>query len=271
MPVLSIVPWQSEAAELITLLGSEIVPSLSKAVRKSANMILREWTTRVRNSPAKEGWKRNYASAIQVVETGDPLSVSVEVENMYANFVEDGIKRTDLKKALLAGPNAKTFDKSGEKYNIVFFEKKTPGAKGPAMPKNVYEAAKALDTYIPPMYRKGSNKYRVNKGRNEMNMQSKRASDLSNRIVSGSTRRLVGPKVPDEYKGLVKTGKKGHTQYGTFRMVTENSQGWIRKRIPKVPIFRPMVEAMGPMIKEVLSKGLEKDLVGGLRKAAKAL
>jgi len=261
----SIVPKGSSIGRIISLLGSGYFPNLVKSIKHAANMVQKEWILKLNASSAKAGWKRRYAEAINIESSNNPLSATVSAEGRYVAFVEKGIARRDMKPALLSGPKARQ-GKNGP-YNIIFFRKGVPTTQTmPTMPKNVYQSMRELNSVNPslsyrtigigaPMRMKGDSA--------DIRTQKVRASSLLKRIHSKGTPKLESEEDVGEFEGLMKMGAKGHSQYGTFRVVSKKSKGWIYPGVPKVSVFEPMANSVTPKVKEILQQGLAKDLKQG--------
>ena len=226
----TLIPTGHSLNKVVNTLGAKMFPYLVNGVRKAANMVMREWIKRVNDSSAKEGFKRAYSDSIHLEPGANELSASVVAEGMQVGFVEDGIKRFDMKPGLLNSPKAKT-NKKGEPYMIVSFRHGAPGTKHiPNMPREIHKAMQTI------------------KGQS---------------LIQSRIRTIPGLEtmdIPGKYKGMVRMGKRGHEQYRTFRVVTSKSKGWWYPGISKVPIFDRMSNDMKSKVKETMQDGLIKDL-----------
>jgi len=124
----------------------------------------------------------------------------------------------------------------------VFMQKGTPGAQHIApMPEEVHRMVSKID---------------FNSSLNQIGtfgMTSEQISKMKNRKWKTGL-----------YEGLTKVGRKGHEGYGTFRVVTQNSKGWMFPGVPASPVFKTMAATMGPRIKSILHEGIMRDLEEGL-------
>jgi len=242
-------------SDLISILGSKRLPGLVQSIRIATNEVMREWVKSVENSNAKDGWKRKYKESINIDKQTDPMEASVSAKGMFVNFVEKGVKRFDMKPGLLHGPHARRNEK-GEPYNIIFMRKFTPAAhQVSAMPKAVYAVVKKLDKND---IRK---RYRVTGIHGTTPLMS--GTSLQSRVY---TKPAVykGASGKDIYGGLVKTGSPRHTVYGTFRIVSKNSTGWIYPGAQAVPIYPNLKRRMNKKVKDILQSGLKLDIEEGL-------
>ena len=251
----------SALAGLINLLGKKHMPGLQNAVQVATNKVLKAWVTGVKESGSKEGWKREYIKSINIDRDTAPLESSVSASGMFMNFVEEGVKRFDMKPGLLNGPKARMGENGP--YNIVFFRKGVPASKTiTPMPRSIYQLAQKLDKgEVDKRYRVigigGAGPFTT------ANLKSKIYKTETARL--GSTPKKHWKKGKDIYKGLVKTGSAKHTVYGTFRVVTKNSTGWIHPGVPASPVFKSITNKMQPEIKKILQEGLSQDILSGLK------
>jgi len=232
--------------KLINLIGAENLPGLTRSIKIAANETLREWVKMVDSSSSKEGWKKKYRDSINIDAQENPLEVSVSASGMFVNFVEDGVKRFDMKIGLLNGPKVRFNDK-GEPYNIVFFRKGVPtSTRVNPMPKPIYKMAKKL-------------------GKSDI-MKRYRVVGIGDekRKLYTKADKLKGKSRDDIYGGLLKTGSPGHSVYGTFRIVSKRSVGWIYPGVPASPVYSKLEMVLQPKIKRILKEGLLEDIKAGV-------
>jgi hypothetical protein len=226
-------------------------PNLVNGVKAAANRVLIEWIDAIKVSKSKEGWKQKYILATRIERSSNPFEATVSSGGMYASLVEKGRKRFDMKDMKykwLGGPKARKSE-DGTLYRIIFMRKGTPTAqKIPPMTSNVYEKAKALNRRL--MTGIGDRIVTVG-GEGDSSKKYSKADSMNEEDKDG---------------GLVKTGSKGHSQYGTFRVMSKKSKGWIQKAIPASPVFSGVKKKLPPIIKDILSKFFMKDVGAGLEK-----
>lgn len=226
--------------EAVKSYGAQFFHNLSAAVKIAANETLREWIKKVKESHSKEGWKRKYIDSIRIEPGPGDLEATVGAGGMYARLVENGRKRWSIKEALLK--NAKHRDENGQPYAIVFMRKGTPDAQHiKPMPEEVHRMVSKIDfnSSLRKIGTFGMTEEEIKKGK-ERGWKS------------------------GLYEGLTRVGRKHHEQYGTFRVVTKKSQGWIYPTVPKSPVFEQTMSRMAPRIKTIMQKGVVKDLEEGL-------
>lgn len=247
-----ILQQQESLAKMINLIGGKNLPGLQMAVRKAANIVLRTWIEKIGQADTKEGWKRRYKQDVNIDRQIDPLKVSVSASGLFMNLVEEGVKRFSIKDGLLNGPHAR-INKKGEPYNIVFFRAGTPKAHSISpMPVGIYKVAKKLDK------KDVEKRYRV------IGVGGKTPLMKGGNLQERTKTKTKQLKRKDKYGGLVKMGSLGHTQYGTFRVVSKNSKGWIHPGVPAAPVFPKLEDAVHKKVKKLLQEGLLKDIESGI-------
>jgi hypothetical protein len=184
--------------------------------------------------------------------TGEVFSTSP-----HGDIIEDGIKPYDMKPGLLASPKAKV-NKEGKRWITVPYRHGTPGTSGlQSMPKNVYSLAKNLgfsrrNNSLKAFFT--GRKYEWS-GRLKETNQGQR-SHFGSHPGSGYTWKS------GQFSGMVRMGGKGHTQYLTFRRVSENSdpRSWQHPGVKPRPIREAVVENTRDEVLQLIRRGFEMDL-----------
>lgn len=231
--------------KLINLLGSNYFPGLQNAIKVSANMIQKEWINEIEKSKTKEGWKKEYIRSIEVnFEDDMTAEVFADENNKFVKFVEDGIRRFDMKPGLINGPKSR-MGKRG-RYNIVFFRKGVPGTQHmQTMSQSTYKKVDKLS------------KQDIVKRYNVMGMGDK--VQLKTKTVKARKRNKTS-KGPG---GLQKMGSRGHSSFGTFRVVSQNSTGWIYPGVAGTKVYSIVGRSVKSKVKKILQEGLKLDLRSG--------
>jgi hypothetical protein len=187
----------------------------------------------------------------------DDLTGEVFSTSPHRNFIEDGQPARDMKAALLSSPRAK-IGKDGKKWMTIPFRHGAPGTQGmAAMPTNVYALAKQLGFSRRNGVLTGlitGNKYTWN-GRLSASAQGQRSH-------SGSHPGKGYTWKSGQYSGMVKMGKGGHSQYITFRRVSENSdpKSWQFPGVKPKPIREAVIENTKEDVLALIRRGFEMDL-----------
>lgn len=228
---------------------------LRTMVTESANSIQELWineidSANIRTKKENGGdlWKIEYKNAIGINFTNKRLTaeVSADSENKYVNFVENGIKRYDMKPGLVNGPHSRHSKKYG-RYNVIFIRKDTPGSgHSNEMSRETYTTIKKL------------NKSDAIKSLRVNGLGS--GIDMNLGTVKSRTHTKATKIKNKNDKGLVRTGSDKHHAYGVFRIVTEQSKGWIYPGVPPTKIYNVVKRKSGAVIVEVCKKLFETGL-----------
>ncbi|WP_311080957.1 hypothetical protein [Paenibacillus polymyxa] len=183
----------------------------------------------------------------------DDLTGEVFTTSAHGAAIESGQDARDLKPSLLASPKAKT-GANGKKYITVPFRHGTPGAATmPTMPKSIYTQARSLSfsRVLSPL---PTRSYSWG-GRIKEDDTGKR-SHVGEHPGAGYTWKA------GKYQGLVKMGQPGHTQYLTFRRLSENSskKSWMRPAIKPKPIRQAVIENTREQVQDMIVQGFQQDL-----------
>lgn len=174
---------------------------------------------------------------------------------LHAGIIEDGQPARDMKPGLLASPKAKV-NKDGKKWITVPFRHGVPGTQGiQPMPKNVHTMAKRLGFSRRNNSLSASGKKYIWNGRLQETSQGQR-SHIEGHPGSGYTWKT------GQYSGMVKMGRQGHSQYLTFRRVSENSDpnSWMHPGVEPKPIREAVVENTRADVIALIRRGFEMDL-----------
>jgi len=187
----------------------------------------------------------------------DDLTGEVFTTSPHAKIIEDGIEPFDMKAGLLASPKAKV-GKDGKKYITVPYRHGTPGSVTmQAMPKSVYNLANNLGF----SRRNGMIKAFFTGRRYTWNGKLTESTH-GQRSHSGDHPGVGYTWKTGQYSGMVRMGKQGHTQYLTFRRVSENSdpRSWKHPGVMPRPIREAVIENTREDVLQLIRRGFEMDL-----------
>lgn len=216
-------------------IAEEFPELLEGAAPLIADQGLAYWQKVARLAPkkkdgSKSSWGEKYARTIRAEATNTGARVYVDETDpdyMYVEMVEDGVTVWSIKNALLEGKAAR---RNKALYGTVFvrvpFRWKTPGMTQPS------SKVKFTGTMSKDIYKK------VKAG-------EKMGIEMGNMA------------------GLKKMGGPMHSQYMTFRTVSEKSAGWLFPSKPATPVFEKVKKKIEQMINETIQniiEGFLKDL-----------
>lgn len=190
----------------------------------------------------------------------EDLTGEVFTTSPHGVIIEKGQRARDMKPGLLASPRAKT-NKEGKRYITVPFRHGTPGTVGlPPMPKEVYSAAKNLAYSRREQGLSSSNKQYVWGGRYKQGVE--RDAQYGMRVHIAPHPGAGYQHRSGIYEGMVRMGKGRHTQYLTFRRVSENSdpRSWQHPGVPPRPIREAVIENTREEVLQLIRRGFEMDL-----------
>lgn len=242
----------------------QVYPLLTEAVGAVAQQTALNWQAAVRDAKLWVGEKDAYAASIQVKMTG-AFSALVWTDYKLAQQIEDGRPARDLKRMLNTSLKVRT-GKRGQRYLVIPFRHSTPGknATGPSMPEHVYKAAKKLEpSSVTGMTTRLS-------GTGAMDVKTRQFLTVPQRVYKWGGRLppgMMGPNPKgkvDRFAGMVRFQEPGksprYSQYLTFRVMSEDSRGWIIPAKPGLKIVKGVVDDMQPVAEEIFREAVKRSV-----------
>jgi hypothetical protein len=240
----------------------QVYPLLTEAVSAIAQQTSLNWQAAIQDAKLWVGEKDAYAASIQVKMTG-AFSALVWSDYRYAEEIEKGRPARDLKKMLDTSLKVRT-GKRGQRYMIIPFRHNTPGqsATGPSMPEHVYAKAKKLaPSSVTGMGSRLSGTGAMDIKTREFLTVPQRTYKWGGRLPPGSMGPNPRGKV-DRFAGMVRfqepDKKPRYSQYMTFRVMSENSKGWIIPPRPGLNIVQQVVSDMQPVAEEIFREAVRR-------------
>lgn len=249
------------------------LPYTAQAVRAATtDLIQRTWIHYAQGNPFSYSggtFRINTVTGAYVrsIESGlrFPADLVGEVfsTSEHGNAIEKGSPARDMKPALLASPKAKT-GKKGARYITIAFRHGNPTATTmPAMPANVYKSVQRMkySRRNDGIQSGGSQTYTWG-GRYKGDATGQRSHTGSHPSAAGSPTNQGYTWKSGLYQGMVKMGKRGHSEYMTFRRISQNSdpKSWMRPASPPRPIREAVVENTREAVLALVRSGFEMDL-----------
>lgn len=242
----------------------QVYPLLTEAVGAVAQQTSLNWQAAINDAKLWVGEKDAYAASIQVKMTG-AFSALVWTDYKLAEQIENGRPARDLKRMLDTSLKVRT-GKKGQRYLIIPFRHSTPGknATGQSMPEHVYKAARKLEpSSVTGMTQRLS-------GTGAMDIKTRQYLTVPQRTYKWGGRLppgMMGPNPKgkvDRFAGMVRfqePGKKPqYSQYLTFRVMTENSRGWIIPAKPGLKIVKGVIDDMQPVAEEIFREAVKRSI-----------
>jgi hypothetical protein len=246
---------------LKSLEGPEALTYTREAVKTSTEVVQRRWIDYISGATVSYSggtfvvhsvsgqYMRSIIDGLKYPALGDPLTGEVGTTVPYASNIEDGVRPYDMKQTHLNGPKVKTA-KDGSRYITVPFRHGTPGAVTmKPMPESVYQHAKNLAV----SRRNGMLK----------TWWTGKKYTWGDRLESQYGGRREKPHwSTGRYTGMVKMAGFPHSQYLTFRRLSEKSdpRAWLHPGMEKRPVTQAVVENSRDEIIDLIRTGFEVDL-----------
>lgn len=248
----------SELLNAQAIINRQVFPHLRHAVGLVARAAKTQWIQEVKGAHLWTQEKKAYAQSIRWKFTGE-FSAVVWSDYQYADEIETGRPAKDLKKMLQTSTKTR-ISKKGKKYLIIPFRHQTPGnnAIGQAMPAEIYAKVKSPAEFershiLDTGYRKSATGHLV----------ARHIYQWGDRLPAGLADKKAEHHKTDIYAGMVAfpTGKKGKnsTSYLTFRVMTEDSPGWIVPAKPGLYLAKAVADRLQPKAEIVMQGAIQKD------------
>lgn len=256
-------------------LTPESFPALAHAVRQIVIAAEERWKQFASGAPMPNGQRigirsGTYMRSIQAYFTS-PFSGEVYSSLAYADAIENGAPERDLKRMLGSSWKVRVNAK-GKRYLIIPFRHDTPGSVvgNNPMPQSVHDwfqmpgrtRSEVVGTYDRTSGALGSSiatKQRMTvpgwryKWGSRLTRQELQDMGLPDRQV----RRLAGMvNFRDQEMG---SGAR-HSSYMTFRVMTEDSKGWIAPARPAMQPARQVADELRPVAEEAFQRALAEDV-----------
>ena len=247
-----------EAGGVVT---SSILPRVHEAIGALAAQAQKNWADAVMKAPGIWSEERKaYAGSIKWEYVGD-FHARVTTDYDKAGEIEHGRPARDLKVMLNTSMKVRQ-SKEGKRYLIVPFQHNVPGssALAPSMPDSVYQIASQLaPSRVTGMGRRVS-------GTGAWDVGTRAPATVPQRQYSWGDR-MEGPGVPRNYQGMVRFDVKGQggakrSSYLTFRVMKEDSPGWIVPAKPGLNLVQNVVSGLNPVAEQVIAEAVKRDLGG---------
>lgn len=235
---------------------SQVFPIATQAVAAVAEQGANMWRDAVMKASLWGVEKNAYMDSITWKMTGG-FSAEISSDYKLAGEIETGRPSRDMKKCLQTSQRtrvSKSKAHAGQKYLIIPFRHNTEGmtAHAPAMPGNVYSAAKMLSKSSVT----GSGSRLSASG----HVVPRSSYQWGGRLPAGLTPKAKPHHVTDLHHGMVRmntsAGGGKSSAYLTFRIMAEWSTGWIMPAKPGLYIARDIAAGLQPLLEASLSQAM---------------
>lgn len=257
---------------------ADVFPNLAYAVRRIAEQAQQQWMAYASGAPLPNGaviHSRSgaYLRSIQLREMG-PFSAEVFSELPYADGIERGMPARDLKRMLDTSLKVR-ISKDGKRYLIIPFRRGTPGAVGfgkNVMPPAVHDLWRDPTAALKPSRVTGMGSRVSGTGAYDVRTKSlylvpQRQYQWGDRITKPMLHAAgVHGQAAKRMAGMVQmqnpSGQGGgkHSQYLTFRVMSETSNGWLVPAQPGKWPAKTVAEQLQPIAEKAMSAAVERDI-----------
>lgn len=260
----------------LNAIGTDMMPATANAVSVSTSLVKRRWIDNAKRSTGKRTGE--YLAGIMNGEEypfeGDPYKGAVINISPQARWIEEGTAPYDMKRMLFTS-NKVRISAKGKRYLIIPFRHGTPSAGSHeggvgtdratlrAMPQAVYSMAKNLDQ----SRRTGS--FEVHNpatNRPVVRYSYKWGGRLPGNALAKMGLQDIGRRPhwkSSPYEGMVKFPREtstGQSIYMTFRVMSEESKGWLHPGTAPKKIAEKTAQEMQPIVVDLIEKGFVKDV-----------
>ncbi len=246
------------------------LPTLSLALQAVATEAQILWREYASGRPLPDGRVINsrsgaYANSIELTQPGD-LHWRVSTSLGYADAIEHGTPSYDMKRALATSLKTR-ISKEGKRYLVIPFRHGTPGTVtfGSVMPSHVHELARALSASRVKAQLQVPNDLGVHDIQTRQPIPvTRRAYSWGERLPGGLVSKSKPHHATDRFAGMVRfdAPHKGHSQFLTFRIMSEDSPGWQRPAQPGFHVAKAVHDELAPKAQKIFADALAHDIEG---------
>jgi len=256
--------------------NADVFPALSFAVSRVAEATQGQWVAYASGLPLPNGQviksrTGEYQRSI-LLRINGAFSAEAYSDLPYARAIEEGMPQRDLKRMLSSSLKVRVSAK-GDRYLIIPFRWNSPSSvQGQNMPKDVWNWWKGKDassilqgvnykrrsgtgaydikTKLPIMVPAWRYKWGSRLGKHDL-------EDMGHAPNDRMTKRLEGMV---NFRQPKTSGGGSHSQYLTFRVMSDRSKGWVVPAQPGKHPARATAQQMQPVAEEAFVAAVEADI-----------
>ncbi|CAB3665575.1 hypothetical protein [Paraburkholderia rhynchosiae] len=273
----------SQMLNAVPIITRQVFPLVNQAVRAIAEQTAANWQKEVYRAKLWSGEKDAYVKSITWAMAGHFAAV-VQADYKNADEIETGRPPHDLKTMLSTSPKVRR-TKDGLRFMIIPLRANTPGndALAQSMPTDVYTAASQLKaSTIVAQSKRASGEMTSMHPQWSAKPLKKQTPFMSSTATRGTfmvprnvykwggkldTSGIANLSSADQkrYQGMVRMdnrtpGGKTYSSYLTFRVMSENSPGWIIPARPGLYLAKKTADAMQPLAEKVINEAVAQSL-----------
>lgn len=263
-------------------IGENRLPATAMAVRDSAEAVQRRWIQNTKGAGfrySKGDYLQGITEGMVYPYQGSVYSGAVINLALSASWIEHGTAPHDMKKMLFTSAKVRISAK-GKRYLIIPFRHGTPSAGSHegglgesratlrTMPKAVYAMAKTLTRS------RQLSAYKVQSANRGKGMAVRYTYRWAGKLTQGdleaaglgkTNRRPHWKASP--YAGMVRFPaheNTGQSTYMTFRVMHEDSNGWLHPGTAPRKLAEMTANQMEPVVRQIIGEGFNADMVNML-------
>lgn len=271
---------------IANVINGQLMPLLSKAVNGIGNATAAKWKEHVYKAKLWSGEKDAYADSITWNFAPGSLSGFVEATYKHAEEIETGRPARDLKKMLNTSLKVRRTE-SGKRFLVIPFRHNVPGnnAHAKAMPANVHAIASQMTkssvtgtgqrpvgevTRMSPkigMQASPNQSPYLSSPKTKQHAMTARMSYAWGDRLSKAALQQAGASKAEarRYAGMVRMdtstpGGAKSSAFLSFRIMMENSSGWIVPPQPGQFLAKKVVEDMKPKAEMAFAEAVKKTI-----------
>ncbi len=256
-------------------LGAGLFPKTVEAVEAATVHVQRAWKDEAARHFAFSTGKYIQNVRVEFGVAGNPYHGRVFNELPYADYLEDGYPAFDMKNMLHTSHKIR-ISKKGKRYMIIPFRHGTPARQGEAgragnratmwsMPEHVYDPAKRLVmSQIKTKFAERSVQD-LNLIPQKGYVAARRTYEWGERLTKQALESVGASRAEiQKYSGMVRVPREeartSGSQYLTFRVMTEDSKGWIHPAQPPLRIKERAENKSAAVVRRIIEEGFERDI-----------
>lgn len=257
--------------------GPDAFPAVVGAVQAIANAAILQWKAYAQGEPLPNGQvigirSGTYEGSIQLAQIS-PFHYRVFSNLAYAEAIETGSPARDLKTMLHSSLKVRISEKTGKRYLIIPFRWGTPGTVGfggNVMPQVVHDFWKPKSVARSRVISMGT---RVS-GTGAHDIKTRKPvlvpqasyewgarltkQHLGAMGITGTAAKRMAGMVNMRNPGG--SGGAAHSQYLTFRIMTEDSPGWRAPAIPGKYPAKTVADKIKPIAEQAFREAFKQDI-----------
>lgn len=236
--------------------GGKNMPNTKKAFDVGAKVVQKQWQQwamggSVSGAENIKNPSPKLASSINVTSNGS-FTRDIGTDSQYMERIQTGTPAYDMKKTYPYGKKSRVSSKNKIPYLIIPFRWGTPNKNGGArahfgnvITQEVYQILKSKK------FRKSSRTGSTHPEDNFRGEPIERSEyDWGDRLNS----------IGGNMEGMVRMDDFNKSTYFTFRIISPNSKGWVRKAVNPNDVVSAIAKATEPIVNDIISDAMERDL-----------